>query len=342
MSTIPRDPPIAADVDLRDFQYMELDVRVLRDSRFAAQVSGDAFRAGVLLWCAAWHQVPAGSLPDDDIELANLAGYGRFVKEWRKVRDEALTQFVKCTDGRLYHETVCSKAAQAWRSKLQHHYDRARDRLRKANKLRTAEGKEAVQEITFEEWDAQRMAGSIPMEKADASAGNPKIKPPDGAGIPTENALRGRGNGEGEGEGEGDLKNSVPDGTGAEAPKLAAVPALLTPAVPPPPVGPPPSAVDTIFAVGLPLLLQASVPDRNARTFLGHLRKLAKGRGGDAAVVEALNRCAAAQALDPVTFLQACMSAPAHNGSAQSDLDELTAGVQRKLGIATATETVDG
>lgn len=39
-------PLTAAEVDLRDFQYMELDVRVLRDSRFAAQVVGDAFHAG--------------------------------------------------------------------------------------------------------------------------------------------------------------------------------------------------------------------------------------------------------------------------------------------------------
>lgn len=109
MSDLPA-PLVPAEVDLRDFQYMELDVRRLRDSRFGAEVSGDAFRAGVMLWCAAWHQVPAGSLPDDDIELANLAGYGRFVKEWRKVRAEALQGFVPCSDGRLYHEVVCEKA----------------------------------------------------------------------------------------------------------------------------------------------------------------------------------------------------------------------------------------
>ena len=32
------------------------------------ELRSNAFRAGVLLWCAAWHQVPAGSLPDDDVE----------------------------------------------------------------------------------------------------------------------------------------------------------------------------------------------------------------------------------------------------------------------------------
>lgn len=105
---------------------------------------------------------------------------------------------------------------------------------------------------------------------------------------------------------------------------------------PPPQVGPPPSPADTIFAVGLPMLQQANVPDRNARTFLGHLRKIAKGRGGDAAVVQALNRCATAQALDPVTFLQACFKAPGEG----ADLQGLTERAGRLLGFD-APETID-
>lgn len=222
-------PIVAAEVDLRDFQYMELDVRVLRDSRFAAQVTGDAFRAGVLLWCAAWHQVPCGSLPDDDIELANLAGYGRFVKEWRKVRDEALLGFVLCSDSRLYHEVVCAKAAQAWASKLQHHFERAKDRLRKANKAAAGKGQPELPEITFEQWNARRIADSIPMERAEASAGNASKPPPANPGIPPENALRGNGEGterRGNGEGEGDLLVGA-GGSGA---------------APPPPLPPDPAA----------------------------------------------------------------------------------------------------
>lgn len=337
------EPLVPAEVDLRDFQYMELDVRRLRDSRFGAEVSGDAFRAGVLLWCASWHQVPAGSLPDDDIELANLAGYGRFVKEWRKSRTQALQGFIKCTDGRLYHEVVCEKAFSAWNGKLRHHYDRACDRLRKVNKARALKELAPIPELTFEEWNSQRMAAGLPMEKADASAGIPQNHPATAAGIPPENALKGRGNGEGKGKGEGkgeSLRPSVPDGTGAAAPltALEADPPPPAPSPPAPPLDPgaQPSAVDTIFAVGLPMLLQANVPDRNARTFLGHLRKLAKGKGGDNAVVQALNRCAATQALDPVTFLQACFKAPAE----QQDVAGLTERAGRLLGFDTA-ETID-
>lgn len=235
------DPLVAAEVDLRDFQYMELDVRLLRDSRFGAEVSGDAFRAGVMLWCAAWHQVPAGSLPDDDIELANLAGYGRFVKEWRKARTQALQGFVKCSDGRLYHTVVCKKAQSAWDAKLQHHYERARDRLRKANKARATAGQELLPEMTFEQWNEQRLSRGIPMERADASAGIPPIVPPPAAGIPAENALKGNGEGtERERNGEGEGTECI--GLGAEPPAAPpAAPAAATPPPPDPPPAPPES-----------------------------------------------------------------------------------------------------
>jgi hypothetical protein len=109
------DPLIAADVDLRDFGFMPLDVLRLRDSDLAALATGDEFKAAVLLWCVAWHQVPAGSLPDDDRLLARYSGAGA---TWKKVRDEALRGFVRCADGRLYHATICEKARESWDAKL--------------------------------------------------------------------------------------------------------------------------------------------------------------------------------------------------------------------------------
>src|SRR5262249_27137589 len=80
------EPLVPHYVDLTDFQYMDLDVRRLRDSDLAALESPEACWAAVLLWCASWHQVPAASLPDDDRVLAQLAGYGRVIREWQKVR----------------------------------------------------------------------------------------------------------------------------------------------------------------------------------------------------------------------------------------------------------------
>jgi hypothetical protein len=127
MKPAPLTPP---NCDLRDFSWMPLDVVRLRDSDLTVLASGDAFRAACLLWCASWHQVPAASLPTDDRLLANLAGYGRDMKGWSEVRDEALHGFIECSDGRLYHPVVAEKALEA-------------DDQRKKQKERTQKATEA-------------------------------------------------------------------------------------------------------------------------------------------------------------------------------------------------------
>lgn len=124
-------PPLPASVDLRGFPYMPLDVVRLRDSEIAVKTKGDEFRCAVLLWCAAWHQVPAASLPDDDTLLAGLAGFGRVVREWKRIKDGALRGFVKCSDGRLYHTVVAEKAIEAWRAQLTQRWKTECARLRK-------------------------------------------------------------------------------------------------------------------------------------------------------------------------------------------------------------------
>jgi hypothetical protein len=96
---------------------MPLDVVRLRDSDFAALSSGDGFRAGLMLHCAAWHQVPAASLPDDDRMLAHLAGLGRDLRSWKGFKQEALRGWIKCSDGRLYHPVIAEKARQSFASK---------------------------------------------------------------------------------------------------------------------------------------------------------------------------------------------------------------------------------
>ena len=106
-------PLVPSDLDLGGFQFMPLDTLRLRDSDLSAIATGEGFRASVLGWCAAWHQVPAGSLPDDDRLLARLLGFGRDVSGFLAVRDDALRGYVKCSDGRLYHPVVCEKAMEA-------------------------------------------------------------------------------------------------------------------------------------------------------------------------------------------------------------------------------------
>lgn len=116
MSELPA-PLISGDVDLRNFPFMALDVVRLQASELFAESTPEEFGAAMRLWCWAWHQCPAGSLPDDDAKLAWRAGYGRFVKRWRRVREGALRGFVKCSDGRLYHPSICEMATAAWAKK---------------------------------------------------------------------------------------------------------------------------------------------------------------------------------------------------------------------------------
>lgn len=113
--TEPLTPP---DLDLRDFQYMPIEITRLFGSQFHSLATDAEWRAGMILWLKSFHQVPAASIPDDDAALARLAEFGRDVRGWRKVRDVALRGWIKCSDDRLYHPVVADKALIAWIEKL--------------------------------------------------------------------------------------------------------------------------------------------------------------------------------------------------------------------------------
>lgn len=107
------EPPVPADADLRHFHTMDLNVRKVMDSDLMALSTGDEFKAAFRLWCKAWHQVPAGSVPNDDRVLATLAGLEGKPRMWAKVRDMALRGFILCSDNRLYHPEVVAVVMSA-------------------------------------------------------------------------------------------------------------------------------------------------------------------------------------------------------------------------------------
>ena len=111
-------PFVPEDVDLRDFTFMPVDIVRLFNSEFHAQSTDAEWRAGVTLWLKSYHQVPASSLPDDDIALARLAELGRDLKTWRKIKAGALRGWTRCSDGKLYHRTVAEKALEGWIERL--------------------------------------------------------------------------------------------------------------------------------------------------------------------------------------------------------------------------------
>jgi hypothetical protein len=145
-------PLTAHDCDLQDFPFMPLQVARLRDSDLAATEHPEACWYAVLLWAASWHQVPAASLPDDEMVLTRLCGLGRDVKTFRKHRAGALRGFVTCSDGRLYHPVVAEQANAAWKEKLAY-----RDRKEKRAVIASNAAKARWQSMPETDADAYTM-----------------------------------------------------------------------------------------------------------------------------------------------------------------------------------------
>jgi len=124
------DPFTTPDVDLRDFDGFMMNVEKLLASELWAVSTGEEFKAAMGLWCRAWKQVPAGSLPNDERVLASFSGAGI---RWKKVREIAIRGFVLCSDGRLYHTTLCEDANRAYAKKMER-----RERTKAATQARQA------------------------------------------------------------------------------------------------------------------------------------------------------------------------------------------------------------
>ena len=232
-ASAPLTPPEA---DLQDFPFMPLHVARLRDSDLAAEGSPEGCWYAVLLWAAAWHQLPAGSLPDSEAVLAKLCGLGRDVKTLRKHRADALRGWIACDDGRLYHPVVAEQVNAAWAEKLAY-----RERKAKRNAIASK-----AAEARWGKCADAADADAQPMH--DASVGD--------ASCIADAMPKGRGTGTG--------SYSEADASGAAA---AATPP--SPAEPVKPVDP----EKVMFDQGVALLGEASVEPASARRLLGRWKR---------------------------------------------------------------------
>lgn len=107
-------PLVPPETDLTSVPSMLLDVRRFLNSDLATETDPGAAFFAVVLWCEAWHQRPAASLPATDTALCKLAGFGRDQASWQRVREVAMRGWVLCGDGRHYHPVVAEKALEAW------------------------------------------------------------------------------------------------------------------------------------------------------------------------------------------------------------------------------------
>ena len=154
MNELPN-PLTPAGCDLRNFREMPIDVPRLLGSDLVHDESPEACWSAMLLWCVSWHEVPAGSIPDNDDWLAKRAGYwhkGKLDPTWHEVRKGALHGWIKCSDGRLYHPVLAEKVNVAWFSKHRHAHDKLGERIRKRNKARAERGLAPLEVPELDAW----------------------------------------------------------------------------------------------------------------------------------------------------------------------------------------------
>lgn len=130
MSELPQ-PLVPPECDCTDLDGFMLNVERLMASELVALSTHEEIAAALFLWCRAWKQIPAASLPDDDRILASFARISE--KKFKKIKNVALRGFVLCCDKRLYHRVLSVEAKKAFERKIAFKNHRLKDteRMRK-------------------------------------------------------------------------------------------------------------------------------------------------------------------------------------------------------------------
>lgn len=259
-------PLTPAGCNLQDFPHTPILRSRLFGSSFHARSTDSEWRAGVTLWLKAWEQIPAGSLPDDDIELCRLAELARDLKTWKKLKAGAMRGWVLCSDGRLYHPVVAEVVTNALNAKAAQRDKTLKARIAALEKKLKEASDSAQKEALTEE--IRKLSLSL-SQKNLASVTDPV----------TDSKRR-----EEKGREEKGIDSSVPTGTGGKPPKIT-------------------DPGEIIFGYGLSMLVNAGTPEKQARSFLGGLRK----EHGDSALIDSLRECAKARVLQPLEWLAAAL-----------------------------------
>ena len=151
-------PLVGEGVSMSGNDWFPLEFDRLRKSKWWRRASDTARARNIMLWGEAYKQVPAGSMPDDDDELAEAAGFGMDVDAFLAFKDEIMAPWVLCSDGRWYHPTVCEKVLEAW--------DRASDRRKRDAEKKRAARERARGHLPFER-GRRHFSGGVPRENDD-------------------------------------------------------------------------------------------------------------------------------------------------------------------------------
>src|SRR4029077_3212219 len=186
------EPFVPANTDVSNLAGFMLNVEHLLASELVATGSPEECWAALMLWCRAWKQVPAGSLPNDDKVLASFSGTGR---RWSRVRAMALHGFELCNDGRLYHRFLCAEVLKA--KKMRENYECRRDADRA--RLERWRGKKTRFETDIEtrfESVSERVRDDTIRDATIRDIDSPPQPPPQGGAVSKRVSSRKRGEAE--------------------------------------------------------------------------------------------------------------------------------------------------
>lgn len=122
-------PLVPPDLDLSAYGWFPLHYRRLMRSNFWRESTDQICRISLELWCEAWQQKPASSLPNDDLQLSEMSGFGRFsVKKFEKIKKDLFRPWILCADNRYYHPTLSEIAMESLKTREKWASDKRRRR----------------------------------------------------------------------------------------------------------------------------------------------------------------------------------------------------------------------
>lgn len=178
-------------LDVKRLPYMPLVIDQLQKSKAWLRCKRRPELAFYMmnLWMRAWHEVPAGSIENDDDVLADAAMCDP--DKWESIRDDVLRGWESGNDGRIYHSTITKLAIDA-SAKLKE----AKARTAKARQIREQNrNKAATDDVTDSVTDHVAVSVTDDEGKGREVKGKEEGKKEDGAtasAVDTEYAFIGR------------------------------------------------------------------------------------------------------------------------------------------------------
>ena len=131
-------PPVPSECTMAGHDWFPLHFMRLRKSKWWRRATDLARARNIMLWGEAYQATPAGSLPDDDDELAEAAGFGMDIDAFLTAKAEIMAPWTLCSDGRWYHPTLCEVVLEGWEKAGER---RKKDAARKAAQRARARGR---------------------------------------------------------------------------------------------------------------------------------------------------------------------------------------------------------